>query len=333
MPASRFQAEQGDIVRLRVRFERNGALFDPFSIDFVEVRRDTGPTTSDLVATIPGTSVIQEAQGIFYVDYAIPAAELVGAYIDRWFYVTDAGDPQTSDDARFAVLPVGSVSLGTGGYITIDEIKGTYLPGTLLTDTDLAILIDQATELVNVYTGQTFGEDARTYELDGTGQPWIILPEYIQSILSIEVACLDQVAELAPLDFAIKGRWLVGKSFLPWPIDQCSVEQILCGCSGGATLFPRGQKNVTISGTFGLYENVPALIRRATGLLVMHGGRDDNRTSPMAYNFATESVEQHSYSLRELAGSMVQLKGSTGIVEVDHILNMFRKIRGRVAVI
>jgi hypothetical protein len=173
-----------------------------------------------------------------------------------------------------------------------------------------------------------------TYHLDGTGQPWIILPEFIQAIYSIEVDCdgLDPTF-LDPLDFAIKGRWLVGKSFLPWPFEDCSIERIVCSCAAGTTVFPRGQKNVTITGSFGLYPQVPALIRRATGLLVMHGGRDDLRTSPMAYNFSTESVEQHSYGLRELANSSIVLKGSTGIVEVDHILNNFRKIRGRMAVI
>ena len=46
MAVSRFQAEQGTTVRLRVRFERNDNLFDPFAINKVEIHQRTGPATT-----------------------------------------------------------------------------------------------------------------------------------------------------------------------------------------------------------------------------------------------------------------------------------------------
>jgi len=335
MAVSRFQAEQGTTVRLRVRFERNDMLFDPFSINRVEIHQRTGPATTLLVATLLGASVVQEAQGIYYVDWTIPSTQDVGAYVDRWFFEVDSGDPETSDDATFAILQAGSISIASG-YITVEEVRGRYLPDTALSDADLAVLIDEATEWVEKYTGRFFGGRAMTLELDGTGECWIVAPYHVQSISSITVndsCCFSDSTPINVDDFALKGRWIIHKSYLPWPYGGARDAHLICGC-GCCDVFTRGQKNVTIEGVFGLYEDIPALIKRATGLLVMYGGEDDSRTTPMGYNYDSESKEQHSYARRATDTSQrVEIRGATGIPEVDSILNLFRGIACRMTVI
>lgn len=322
MAVSRFQAEQGDTVRLKVRFERDGNLFDPFDISKVEIRRRTGATTTALEATIDAGSVVQEAQGIFYVDWVIPADQDVGAYVDRWYFTVDSGDSEITDDASFAVLPEGSVVPAVGGYITVSEIRDTYLPGSLLDDADINVLIAEGTEYAEKYTGRWFGARALTINVDGTGAPYLILPYTIRSIESLTVVHGSPTIELDVDDFVIKGRWLVHKNYLPYPWTMDNAGCFICGCVFG-DIFPRGQDNIEVVGTFGTYEDVPALIKRAVGLWVMHAGRDDHRTSPAAYNFSSESVEQHSYSLRTLNNGDIRISGASGIDEVDHILNLF----------
>ncbi len=336
MAVSRFQAEQGTTVRLRVRFERNDNLFDPFAINKVEIHQRTGPATTVLVATILGASVVQEAQGIFYVDWTIPSTQDVGAYVDRWYFDPDSGDAEISDDATFVILQAGAISIASG-YITVEEVRDRYLPDTALSDADLAVLIDEATEIVEHYTGRFFGGRAMTLELDGTGQCWIVAPYHVQSISSITVedsCCFGSSGETVNVaDFALKGRWIIHKHYLPWPHSGVRDTALVCGC-GCCDFFARGQKNVTIEGVFGLYDEVPALIKRATGLLVMYGGEDDSRTTPMGFNYDTESKEQHSYGRRATdTAQRVEIRGATGIPEVDSILNLFRGIACRISVI
>lgn len=342
MAVSRFQAEQGTIVRLRVRFERNDNLFDPDSITKVEIRQRTGPTDTVLVATILPASVVQEAQGIYYVDWPIPSTQDVGAYVDRWYFTVDAGDPETSDDASFVILQAGAISIASG-YITVEEVRDRYLPETALSDADLAVLIEEATEIVNYYTGRFFGARAMTLELDGTGECWIVAPYHVQSISSITVrdsCCPSTIEPIDVDDYVLKGRWIIHKGFLPWPHSGARDSHLVCGCSPACCdVFSRGQKNVTIEGMFGLYENVPALIKRATGLLVMYGGEDDSRTTPMGYNYDSESSPSlpggtTSYARRATDTlAAVKMRGATGIPEVDGILNLFRGIACRMSVV
>jgi len=318
---SRFQAEQGDTVRLKVLFKRDGNLYDPFDISKVEIRRRTGATTTELVATIAAASIVQEAQGVFYVDWVIPADQTVGAYVDRWYFTPDSGDTEINDDASFAVLPEGSVTPAVGGYITVEEVRAKYLPESLLDDADIGVLIEEGTEYAEKYTGRWFGARALTINVDGTGAPYLILPYTARSIESVTVLHGNPPLDLDVDDFVIKGRWLVHKHYLPYPHTMDNAGCFICGCTFG-DIFPRGQDNIEVVGTFGTYADVPVLIKRAVGLYVMHAGRDDRRTSPAAYNFASESVEQHSYSLREL-NSGIKISGASGINEVDHLLNLY----------
>lgn len=330
MAVSRFAAEQGDTVRLRVRFTRNGNLYDPFDISKVEIRRRTGPTTTELVSTILAASVVQEAQGNFYVDWVIPADQEVGAHVDRWYFTPDSGDAEINDDASFAVLPEGSVVPAVGGYIDVAEIRSTYLPDSLLDDSDINILIAEGTEYAEKYTGQWFGARALTINVDGTGAPYLILPYTIRTVESLTVVHGSPTIELDVDNFVIKGRWLVHKNYLPYPWTMDNAGCFICGCTFG-DIFPRGQDNIEVVGTFGTFADVPVLIKRAVGLWVMHAGRDDHRTSAAAYNFETESVEQHSYGLRHL-NEGIKISGASGINEVDHLLNLFLS-SGKVIVI
>src|SRR5882672_7642822 len=122
MPASRFDAQQGDTVRLAVRIQRNSAPFDPFSLDGVEIRRRTSATTDVLIDTVAAGAIVREAVGAYYVDWPIPLAEPVGAHVDRWLLVENSGDAQTNLDADFVVFAAGSIS-APSTYQTVAEIR------------------------------------------------------------------------------------------------------------------------------------------------------------------------------------------------------------------
>lgn len=329
MPVSRFEATQGDIVRLRVEFRRNGAEFDPDSITRVQIRRRTGPTTDELIEELPGTTVVREAVGVYYLDWPIPAGEPVGAHVDRWFFVESAGDSETSRDADFVVFAAGSLA-GVDGYQTVAEIREVFLPGSTLSDARIGQLIRLASDIAERYTGRYFGGRSKTITADGTGQAWIVLDEFVQRIDSMTVMFGTSVRSLDPADFVIKGRWVIHRDFLPSRDPWLGCVSI-CACPFG-DLFERGQRNVSVTGIFGDFDDVPEVVKRAVGLLVKYGGQDEYGAGPMAANYSSESVEQHSYSLRE-ASQNIDIRSSTGINEVDHLLNLVRKVRGRLSVI
>lgn len=331
MAVSRFAASQGQVVRLRVLFKRSvvGDLYDPDDIAGVEVHFRTGTETTVLVQSFPDTDVVREAVGVYYVDWAIPPGATVGFYEDRWAYTPDAGDPERVDVEGFQVF-LGTP--GTGEYLTASEISANYLPGTGLTDAQIQELIQTATGIVDRYCGRWF--DIRVLEVlaDGKGDPFITLPYKPRTVDSIVVTLDDDTTETRPAsEYRVRGKMLIHRSHRPWPIssgDPCGTS---C-CAGGSVAFPYGHRNVAVTGSFGSFDVVPPAIRRAVGLLVMHGGQDDKLFAPMAGNYQQESVEGRSYSIRDAVTS-VNIRGSTGIPEVDHLLNMYRNMTGRVGVL
>lgn len=334
MPVSRFEAEQGVVVRLRVRFERNDALFDPDSIERIEIHRRTGPTDTELVDTIDASEVVQEAQGIFYVDWAIPSDQTVGAYVDRWYFIRDSGDAEEFDDATFGIAIAGT--FGSTGIISIDEVRAGYLINSNLSDADIQTLIDQAGEIIYYGTGKNFASPSTTIHVDGTGAPYLILPDAVLEIESIEATepnCGSSLSSFDPDDYAIKSNWIVSKSFRPMNADPCAGACDLCAdpCSG---IFPFGHRNIAVTGRFGLYEEIPALIKRAAGLWCKYAGADGTISAPAAANEDSESTQLHSYTRRASDTlAQIHLRGHTGIYEIDHILNLFRATTIRMMVI
>lgn len=330
MAVSRFEATQGDVVRLRVRMQKNEVEFDPFAMGNIEIRRRTSATTDVLVDTIPSASITREGIGVYFVDWPIPISEPIGAHIDRWFFTESLGDTEIHRDAEFVVFAQGSLT-PAAGYITVQEVRDVYLPSSILPDSRIGILIETASEIVDKYTGRYFGGRSKTITEDGTGQAWIALDEKPIEVTAISVRSFETVRELDPLDFVIKGRFLVHKDYLPPGVRDWEGCVSICGCLF-ADIFERGQENVSVTGIFGDFASIPKPIERAVGLLVKYAGQDQLGAGPMAANYTSESVEQHSYALREVS-SNIELRGATGIAEVDHILNLYRRREGRLSVI
>ena len=62
------------------------------------------------------------------------------------------------------------------------------------------------------------------------------------------------------------------------------------------------------------------------------GLQDGNGAGPAAGNYSAESTELRSYTLRDVVEGLA-IRGSTGIPEVDHLMNLLRRVRPRVSVI
>jgi len=93
---SRATAEQGSTVRLYINFRKNAELKDPY---------DPGTVTLiDAQASTIATGLVptKEADGVYYIDYAISATAEVGTWTDRWTDVIyDSGLSAVNIDLNF----------------------------------------------------------------------------------------------------------------------------------------------------------------------------------------------------------------------------------------
>ena len=80
----------GDTVRLRLFFYNSNNFANVSNINSISIYRvEDGQSTNDanartLIQTIPGTSVVQEATGKYYIDVELSASYTIGTYVDVW---------------------------------------------------------------------------------------------------------------------------------------------------------------------------------------------------------------------------------------------------------
>lgn len=82
MPNSRANAVEGESTRLKGRFTNSGALYDPFSMEDVNLYAED-PTANPSAIAIATITPSKEVTGLWYVDYTFNTP---GIYYDKWRY-------------------------------------------------------------------------------------------------------------------------------------------------------------------------------------------------------------------------------------------------------
>ena len=324
MAVSRYQAEQGQTVRLGIRFELpTGDLYDPDSISQVEIM----DADSVVIATIPAGSIVNEAVGVYHVDWAIPAAEALGKHYDQWSYVPVAGHAGTIAKLEFIVYAAGTFGV-SDYYISVADAKAECLADSPLSDADVQYLIRCAMAIVDRVTGQHFVPVEEARDFDGSGSFWLKMNAPWQEILSIDNLDNDAVTYTIG-DFRRKGSWIVHKDFLPWPQASDQPAHLSCGSDG--TVFARGQRNIRVTARWGRYATCPDPVRQATCVLLSHAARYDRLDGAFVANMSRESSEGYSYVLRKIYNKAV-IDNMTGYPDVDGPLVLYRRMNLGVSV-
>ena len=98
MATTRTTAEQGKTVTLKINFKKNGNLQDPYDPGTVTLLDTLGATITT------GLVPVKEADGVWYVEYAISATAEIGEWTDRWTDVIyDSGLSAVNIDLNFYV--------------------------------------------------------------------------------------------------------------------------------------------------------------------------------------------------------------------------------------
>jgi len=321
MAVSRFLAEQGQTVRLGISFEdQNLQLYDPYAIAKVEILAED----DTLLATKTGADIVHNGVGIYYVDWAIPGAADLGKHYDKWYYTPVTGHDEVSAKLEFYVYLAGTF-LQTDSYLTVSEAKARCLVGTALSDTDIQYLIRVAMTIIDRCAGQHFLPVSKSLDVDGTGEGYLVLPKALLQLTGLENLDSPSMA-FTPADYRMKGTWLFHKD---WKTGAVIPAHLAC-YNGG--YFPRGHRNIRVTGIWGLYEACPVDIQHATCLLLRYAGQWDTVYGPIISKYARESVDGWSYALREVF-KQATLNRSTGHPAVDVIIQNHRRFDRGMAVI
>jgi hypothetical protein len=324
MAASRYNAEVGQTVRLKARFDQNQTtLIDPYEITQVEI---LDPTDA-VVQTIPGASAVRESLGVWYVDYAIAAGATTGLWRDRWTWRPYSGYDLRVGSSSFQVFPAGTFSAAEG-YLTVAQIHdlGFIDSSSPLTDAQIDYLSRLATTFIERALGQVFRSFAGAVDVDGTGRPFLHMPSshWVRSLTNIVNLDTGESIDVTPLRF--RGAEIFHRDWRPWPHRYESPPYLGCVTQD---VFPRGHKNIRVTGTFGQFESPPVDLQHAVGVMVKYAGMDDTVTAPWILNYTSEGVDGQQVSYRDMDPDS-RKKALTGIAEVDAILNNYYNRRPRI---
>jgi hypothetical protein len=202
-------------------------------------------------------------------------------------------------------------------YASVSDARAEGVTGAQATDDRLALLLAEATALIDRLTGWYFEPRVATLRLDGRWAPSIELP--VPPIRVDSLLVHGAPHSLDPNDVVIVGA----------PI-QPGFDGPRVTLRHGR-VFPRGHGNVVVTGLWGFTENdgtpegrTPMAIRRACLLLVLRN------LAPMAdeasfeartrWRLVEERTREQSYRLDPSSQGAAQL---TGEPEVDRLLEPY----------
>ena len=321
MAVPRWRAAQNETVRLRIRFEEDGAVYDPFLITKVEILNPSGTVVETALA-----GWVHESTGVYYLDYAVAAGAPLGAWTDRWTYLPFTGYPPYQASLTFAVFAEGAFDAGDG-FLSAAEIRARYLPGTTLVDADLEFASRVCSTFFENGAGRSIRPRTRTLVVDGSGRMDQPLPSDANVSAIVSATDLDTSEVLDVAAFRVRGNRIFHRD---WTSrlrrrEDYVPSHLLCGGS----VFPRGIMNLSIVVEDAGRPELVELASHAVGLMVKAMCADDTVTASFVSNYATEGVDGLDVTYRDMdPGS--RRKSLTGIPEVDAIINQCRRGYGRV---
>ena len=128
----RFNAVQGETVRLYAQFERNGIVYDPATVNDVTIL-DPSDT---LVATITPN---RESKGTYYIDWAVSETRTIGTYTDQWGYYALGGSTLRTNENSFTINTgewlVRSIRYNWSGFLKSNQVY-TVTVSRFITDSN-----------------------------------------------------------------------------------------------------------------------------------------------------------------------------------------------------
>jgi len=219
-------------------------------------------------------------------------------------------------------------------YCTVQDLREEGITAEQASDSRLSILIELATQYIDLITGWWFEPRQLTLLLDGTGKPVLPLPA---PPISVSAVYINGIL-LSPDDYVVYNRLVPDDRWNPRIERRRYAVFPPPPWADGIMhpIWPKGTQNIRVDGTFGFVEpdgaggwRTPLLIKDVCKRLVV---RDlpslgqDAEARKRSY-IVSESTEGHSYNLSKL----VTEGGPTGDPAIDEVLRQFTRVTWAVA--
>jgi hypothetical protein len=206
-----------------------------------------------------------------------------------------------------------------GNYITAADARAFRVQGSVVdlvgyADTDIDTDIELAESIIESITGDVFYSNSVTAYLDGNGlsELWFF-PEVTGRALTVtSLVEVDDDGSTVLYTYTADDDYKL-YDYYAAIIKADDRPRVRVGKRG---VFPKGEKNIKVVGTFGR-SAVPAEIKRATLLLVLE------RLAPGSTGIAPKDTVQASWSdftVTYRGGDSATTGQSTGFPEVDRLL-------------
>lgn len=265
-------------------------------------------------------------------------------------YIDAAGDPVYW--YRFSFYNSGTAAEGTasppiqgegssGRYCTVQDIRDEGFTVAMYSDARVTAAIGRASKWIEHFTGRWFEPRNLDFTFDGSGRRSLYLE---QPIIEITQVAVDDVDLDLAADVLVYNRHITAGLTDPDDRENPRLEMLeplesVHLYALGLKVFPLGQQNIRIVGTFGYTDfdgtgsgMTPDLIRRACVLLTVRelpalasADRDDMRNRWRISELKTrdQTIKYGSTSRSDLGPAGVGIY--TGDPEIDQILLRYRR--------
>jgi hypothetical protein len=324
MAVDRGHAQQGQIVRIGIKFTLAGSPIDPSEIRQVEITDQDG----NVLSTLTGALIVHDGTGLYHVDWPIPITEPANVHYDKWYATAISGGAEEVFTNIFQVLTFNASTVNTP-YMTTPEARLYLPPDTTATDLQIAENVVLGQQWIERITGRWFLPRSETRTFHGNGFAVLGLDHGLLSVAEVRILNCGGGDDslIAPTAVRIGhagttlalgnaqrfGDRLLGVAGPPWIR------------SGGCGVWPTGFMNVQITGDWGDYAEVPIPIKRALGALLRYTMICDDPYATPTAAFGSESIPgDRQYTMRDIWTANIT-KNATGYGDIDAILSSYKE--------
>lgn len=238
MAVNRANAIINEDITLGMKFFKNGQLFDPFSINKVDIY-DIDMTT--IIQTVPSGSVVKDGIGTYHVTMS--GVSVAGTYRDEWFYVPEDGAATSIEVASVTVLDVSAAADEQLQEI-IDDIRldmdDDDLSSPKYTDQQYTDFIKKAAKRIDKYF---------TVTIQGGSIQEDLTPTQI-ALLTLKAECL--VAKRIFREESGKGlKAKLGPTSIDTTAKFGGISEVTAGASSPCKEFDEMVRNCLLNGGLG----------------------------------------------------------------------------------
>jgi hypothetical protein len=334
-----------------------GFLVDAYSLQYqifdtsTEAKRlvpvQVYPVTGGTKATV---NLVTDRLGLgrYAAAWTAGGAETLGRHMIRWFLKLTSTSSEWTWDREFEVLAgAGYGAAMPSAYCMLCDLREQGILDADASDAKLLLLANEASRLLERFTGRFFEPRHQTIVVDGTGAEKLLLDQPIVAVEEVLLTSpLIDDSDIEGTDFQVYNRHL--SQGLISPDDRENPKLDLASYGEFVTeevdfvprsAWPRGKQNVSVAGVFGYTDPdgspegmTPSEIRRVAMMLVYRelltltsADREDRR---LRHLVTSETVRDQSIARKFAGDAKGGCTAFTGDPDIDGIILRYRRGMG-----